>query len=335
MSKYTTEIRFICESAIPLDKQGDGTNVEDAIESGRNVLFNFDYDLFSDEYKPVIESKFLRHNYVREIGFETVGLFKLRLRDEWLMKLPYYNKLWESALLEFDPFLDVDYQTQHVGSGNIKRDDTTDTTNSGTHGETGSNTNTATGNRSENESTSVDASKNSNEQGSGWNNRNNTQVTNAENSNIRNEDLLQKYSDTPQGGLDGVIETDWLTNATQNENEIRDNGTENRIATENGSDNAGSNVDRTESSSTSGVGNSNIITIDSSYGTAIRDIMTNNTGRIVLDGETVSSDTYLRRVWGKYNSRSYSKALLEFRETFLNIDEMFINEFKKLFMLIY
>ena len=315
MSKYTTEIRFICESAIPLDKQGDGSDVEDAIESGRNVLFNFDYDLFSDEYKSVIESKFIRHNYVREIGFETVGLFKLRLRDEWLMKLPYYNQLWSSALLEFDPFLDTDYQVQHTGSGNVKRNDTTNSTNSGTHAQNDTTSNTTTGNRNENTKQEVDANAVATENGS----------NSGSESATRNEDLLQKYSDTPQGGLDGVIETDWLTNATQNINTINDNKNSKSV----------DNRNAVNKSNSVGSGSSNIVTLDNNYGKAVKDILTNNTGKIVVDGNTVNSDTYLRHVWGKYNSRSYSKALMEFRETFLNIDEMFINEFNYFFMLIY
>lgn len=243
VSKYTTEIRFICESAVPLEEQGSGNNVDVAIESGRGVLFNFNYDLFDSNYKSVIETKFLRHNYVREIGFETVGLFKLRLQDEWLMKLPYYNKLWESALIEFNPIYDVDYKVSHQGQGTSNRNDST---------------------TSNNERTTTD------------------NITS-------NENLLDKYSDTPQGELNGVIDTDWLTNARQNVNT--------RSATSNGS------------------------IIDDGSGSLVSAI--NNT------------DAYIRSVVGKMPGKSYSKMLKEFRETFINIDEMFINEFKKLFMLIY
>lgn len=315
MSKYTTEIRFICESAIPLDKQGDGSDVERAIESGRNVLFNFPYELFLETYKEVIESKFLRHNYTREIGFETVGLFKLKLRDLWLIKLPYYNQLWESSLLEFDPFLDVDYQISHVGKGKIERDDTTDTTNDGTLKQTDNTTSNATGKRDETTTQEMQGVGNSSEYGTGTSNVIENQ----------NDNLLQKYSDTPQGGLNGIIDTEWLTNATQNEN----------VYHKEQDGKTSDNRNRNEVSNSNGSGTGSILTVDSNYANALKDVVTGNTGRIILDGETNTSDEYLRRVWGKYNSRSYSKALLEFRETFLNIDEMFINEFKKLFMLIY
>lgn len=335
MSKYTTEIRFICESAIPLDKQGDGSDVETAIESGRNVLFNFPYDLFLDTYKEVIESKFLRHNYTREIGFETVGLFKLKLRDLWLMKLPYYNQLWESSLLEFDPFLDVDYQIKHEGKGKVERDDTTNTTNDGTLKQTDNTSSNATGKRDETTTQEMQGMGNSSESGTQTNSVTGSQTDHAQGTEDRLDNLLQKYSDTPQGGLDGIIDTDWLTNATQNINTYHKEYEDDKTSNTKQDGLTADNRNRVDTSNSKGSGTGSILTVDSNYANALKDVVTGNTGRIILDGETNTSDEYLRRVWGKYNSRSYSKALIEFRETFLNIDEMFIKEFKNLFMLIY
>ena len=255
MSKYTTQIRFICESAIPLEHQGDGSFVDTAIESGREKLFNFEYDLFDPLYKEVIETKFLRHNYTREIGFETVGLFKLKLQDLWLMKLPYYNQLWNSALIEFNPMYDVDYTTDHKGTGSMDRQDK--------------------------------GVKNSN---SSFTNK-----TVRDGSSDGTEDLINKYSDTPQGGLDGVIDTDWLTNATVNDNENHNEWEDEATQTGTG-------------------------------------VVGESTG--LISGVNTTDD-YLRRVVGKMAGKSYSKMLQEYRDTFLNIDEMFIKEFRNLFMLIY
>lgn len=255
MSKYTTQIRFICESAIPLDKQGDGTKINQAIESGRTKLFDFNYELFDNNYKSVIESKFLRHNYTREIGFETVGLFKLKLQDLWLMKLPYYNDLWSSARFQFDPFKDINYTISHSGEQNVERNDVA----------TGSSDSESTGN-----------------------------IT-RDGSNTNTQGVVDKYSDTPQGALDGIIDTDWLTNART-------------IDTTNN----GSWEDETNSTNTSSIDTSNS-----------------------LDSTIDTTDSYLRTITGKMGTKSYSKLLQEYRDTLLNIDEMFINEFKNLFMLIY
>ena len=44
-----------------------------------------------------------------------------------------------------------------------------------------------------------------------------------------------------------------------------------------------------------------------------------------------STEKYIETVKGKNSGASYSKLLLEYRETFLNIDNMVIDEFKDLF----
>ena len=263
MSKYTTEIRFICESSIPLEEQGNYHTIDEAIRYGRGFIFDFDYDLFDENYKGIIETKFLRHYYTREIGFETVGLFKHMLRDRIEMVLPYYNQLWKSALIEIDPFKEVDY---HVKDDGTKVTDKTDTLR-----ETRKQDDTVTRKGTE---------------------RNDYQ-------NTRTEDLLDKYSDTPQGALDGVIDTDWLTNARQNDNTI----------------------------------------VDSGYNLRTPDLIDKLDGKNVLTGDNLyhasNVDDYLKHVYGKMSTKSYSELLMKYRETFINVDKRFIDEFKKLFMLIY
>ena len=50
---------------------------------------------------------------MREIGFETVGLFKLFLNERMAEIMPYYNKLYESETFEFDPLKNVDVWNKH------------------------------------------------------------------------------------------------------------------------------------------------------------------------------------------------------------------------------
>lgn len=271
MSKYTTEIRFICEMAIPLWEQGDFTDIDRAIEAGRKQIFTFDYSLFDPLYKPVIETKFLRHFYTREIGQETVALWKLKLRDKWEMKLPYYNKLWESELLKFNPFYDVDYEIKNTGDRFSNRSDSS---------------------LSEGES-----------------NVNSSGRTNAVNKNSSNgvaegdANHINKFSDTPQGGLDGVIDTEWLTTATQDIN---------------------TNKNKTTSSS-----------IDDNRATMENDTVGNDKRKMSASGKIHDIDDYQKHVVGKMGTRSYPNLLMDWRKSFLNIDEMFINEMNDLFMQVY
>ena len=84
----------------------------------QDKIFDFDIELFDQDYKPVICKKILMHYYTREIGFETAGLWKLKLRTKLNEIMPYYNKMYESTLLQFDPLLDADYKLIHEGSDN-------------------------------------------------------------------------------------------------------------------------------------------------------------------------------------------------------------------------
>lgn len=118
LSKYTTELRFICESSINLQQSLGYLSVKDIIAKSRTKIFNFDYPIFDKEYKSVLETKIIRHYYTREICEETVGLWKLRLEDKLNLIMPYYNQLYESELLKFNPFHNMDYWIDHKGKEN-------------------------------------------------------------------------------------------------------------------------------------------------------------------------------------------------------------------------
>lgn len=109
MSKYTTQVRFICEVNSGLDESVGYDNISQVIANSRAKIFDFDYPIFDENYRATLETKILKHYYTREIGLETVGLWKHFLDMRMNEIMPYYNKLYESELLEFDPFGDVDY----------------------------------------------------------------------------------------------------------------------------------------------------------------------------------------------------------------------------------
>lgn len=116
MSKYTTEVRYICEVASGLSESKGYNSVEEIIETARPSIFDFDYPIFDPNYKPILERKILRHFYTREIGEETVGLWKLRLNTILNEIMPYYNQLYKSELIEFDPITTHNISTEHSQS---------------------------------------------------------------------------------------------------------------------------------------------------------------------------------------------------------------------------
>lgn len=141
MSKYTSELRFICESLSGLSESASGNRVDDIISTARPLIFNFEYPLFDAQYAEVLETKILRHFYTREIGLETYGLWKLKLETKLVEIMPYYNQLYESELIEFNPMYDVNY----TRSGSESLSQSESTANSLSTSETGSTSSSSQG----------------------------------------------------------------------------------------------------------------------------------------------------------------------------------------------
>lgn len=211
MSKYTTEVRFICEQSLGL-RESEGLNsFKDIIERSVRNIFDFDFPIFDEEYRYILCSKILKHYYTREISEETVGLWKLRLETRMNEIMPYYNRLYKSELLEFNPLYDTDLTTTHSGESTENKN-TTERSESERKGE-GEDSKTV-----------------------GSTERSDIAVTSRLNSELQktnSESTSDAYSDTPQGSLQNVSSNTYLTNA--------------RITNKNGQENATS-TDVTNSS---------------------------------------------------------------------------------------
>ena len=131
LSKYTTEVRYICEMYAGGESKGY-SDVNKIIQAAIPKVFDFDFPIFDEVYRNVLCTKILKHYYTREIAAETVGLWKLWLDAKLNEIMPYYNQLYKTQLnLEkLDPLTDVNLTTDHGG--------TSDTTNAGTSKNEGS-----------------------------------------------------------------------------------------------------------------------------------------------------------------------------------------------------
>lgn len=204
MSKYTTEVRFICENAAGLKESEGYGKIAEIIQKAVPKVFNFDFPIFDEDYRNVICTKILKHYYTREISEETVGLWKLRLDTKLNEIMPYYNQLYKSELIEFNPMYDTDLTTKH----NAQKDETTKKNEEDTENKSGSNEYT--------KNVADDATTE------------NTGKTSAtDNGTTTNVDTRRDlYSDTPQGSLQNVENETYLTNArklTDNKSETRNN----------------------------------------------------------------------------------------------------------------
>lgn len=244
MSKYTTEVRFICENSAGLSESEGADNVDSILDKCWNKVFNFDFPIFDENYRQVLCRKILKHYYTREIAHETVGRWKLALNAKLNEIMPYYNQLYKSELLEFNPFYDVDLTRSRNGSGTSNRTSNNTETNSGTSKNVSSGSGTS------------------------------------------NTDTLNRFSDTPQNSMDtqGITDSVPLTTVTKvNEDNITTNESTDTL---------------TRNDTKTGNGTENI----------------NNT------------DKYIETVKGKQGTENYSSLLKKFRETFLNIDMMIIDD---------
>lgn len=109
MAKYTTELRSICEVYAGLTESAGYNQIEEIIGKARTSIFDFNYPIFDPTHKETLETLFINEYYTREIGFETVGLFKQKLKAKFLKIMPYYNKLYESETLNVEPLLNKNY----------------------------------------------------------------------------------------------------------------------------------------------------------------------------------------------------------------------------------
>lgn len=303
MSKYTTEVRFICENKSGLEVSGGSGDVDNIIANSWNKIFTSKAPFFDEEYRSVLCQKILKHYYLREICCETVGIWILWMNTRLEEIMPYYNQLYESAKIKFNPMHDVDLTRKHertgnetsVGSGtssettndtnNVTSNSETNTTNNGTSSETGSSSVTSKGSKTQN-----------------TNDRKNK---------------TDKYSDTPQGSISNLADNTYLTNARIIEDTTNGSLTEK----DDGSNNASSKTDGTITDK------GNNTTSYNENGTSTGTKTGNTTSNETVD----TTENYLETVVGKQGTESFSSLLNKFRETFLNIDMQVIEEFSDLF----
>ncbi|QGH74238.1 lower collar protein [Bacillus phage vB_Bpu_PumA2] len=127
MSSRTTELRYLVEMH---SQHMENVSQAEKIEIGRKKIFNFKYPFFSETYRSVFETNFLRTFYFHEIGFETEAQFFFHL-ETWLnVNMGYWSKMFESELIEFDPLKNVDITRDYNKKNNKEQDDTRNTDSS-------------------------------------------------------------------------------------------------------------------------------------------------------------------------------------------------------------
>lgn len=301
MSKFTTEVRFICESYAGLDESTGSDNIETVLENCVDRIFNFNFPIYDESHRRELEKKILMHYYTREICEETVGLWKLRLMQRLNDIMPYYNELYRSNDFEYNPLHDTDYTKEYEGDGK--------TTNSGADVTTKNFETNTTNSGADVVNSARDA--NSTDGGS-------------DSSSYTKGDKNSRwdlYSDTPQGGINGIqyaedepaLSTNaYLTNARH----IIDDGT-------------GSSGNNTNT-----YGKTNTVDEDiestTIYGKKEKQDG-DETGKVQYGKIQNDERNYTEKVSGKVGGASYQELIKQFRDNIVNIDLKIIKELSDLF----
>lgn len=213
MSKYTTQLRWIIEQ---LTYDNKDLSISERISLACPKIFNFYYPIWLEDYRSTLERKILMHYFNKEIGFETVGLWKLYLEERLNLIMPYYNELYKTTIKEYDWASDTNIKETFVGNKKLKEN---------------ANLN-ITGNEKSDSTSNINDTVNSSITGSGTNT---TEAT--KNNNSKNLD-----SDLPQANYANL---DYGTKLTENENTstvneqntTNQNSAEERTSTTNASQN--------------------------------------------------------------------------------------------------
>lgn len=183
-------MRTICREICRQKNITPGT-IEESIFGAVDEIFSDIWKTYQMDYKTTLEIKILRHYYTREIGAETVALWKFQLNRTMSEIMPKYNTFYKalSELSENSFFADTNIKESYNRSGS-------DT-------EEGSGSTTGTAKNNGTQSTETSTKNNAENSGTSW----------------------QEYSDTPQGAITGLDAGNYLTNATKNQNSATNTGT--------------------------------------------------------------------------------------------------------------
>lgn len=342
------------------------TDPIDIIAATWDAVFSFDFPIWDSEDKEPLCMLILQHYYMREIGQETYGLWKARLRS-WMMEhMPYYVEMWEAQQTAGNWFINKDYNRKYNKAGkenhidDVTTHDTTDRTSDGNTSNTShkGTTGEADGSASTTDKTITDGtssgtskdttSRTGKDTTDGSNSGTNNSTTTYNSTEDNNQSIIRKHSDTPQDGLAGVMAGTYLSAAdVDSVDTVITHGGNDRVS----GDSSGTNhsvTDSTESGSANGEttgkfhqqvdGTSQTTT----HNTFSQDEDGNATGTTHSSGNETSDGTRKEK-FDKDYSEGYNEevkgwdgdkvdAMLRLQESYMNIPAMIIADMSKLFI---
>lgn len=336
MSSYTMELR----NYIEMWSQDEILSTRDVIEKGRTKLFDFQYPIFDPDYKKVFETHFIRKFYMREIGFETEGLFKFHLETWLLINMPYFNKLFESELLNYDPLTNTKTDVTHNKTNDRTQNDDRDISQNTIGKDTAHSDSTATTDSTD--TTNMTKDKDSVNTVDRTDTTNSTLTVDRDKTGNETDDNFNRKieSDMPDSRLnlttndgEGVLEYASRINEDNTNNSKDTTQSENGTDTTIGTDRATGTVSVAENDHVNGTvrtDGTDTNTVDS-----VIDKINDVTKTDNLISEINETEDYVESRVGKVGNDSYSKLVQDYRGALLRIENQIFEEMQQLFMLVY
>ena len=328
MSKYTTELRWVMEQA--LDDLGLAHEESNWKQCWKVVGLD-DYPLYDETHRDALNTKIVRRYYTREIGAETVGRWRMFVRDAMHSIMPYYNQLYESEVKVkgIDFMNDRDLEITQEVAGTEKKTETGTETQSAEGSEKrtaeGTEKKTETGTETQTDRGSSKSASESEQTGHSETTTDVDTTVTGDSWNTSDSKDTNVFSDTPQSMMvpDQIEKMQYASNVT-----IDTVHSEAKAGSRNVTDGTTTvTADDTSSASGSGTG---------SYDNESNKSTSDDLSRTTTDDlSRTTTDELSRHEVGVLSSRA--NLLKEWRENMMNIDDMVVSdrELRECFMTVW
>lgn len=280
------------------------------IDYAAEKIIDFQYPIYGinteekEYFRRELTKQIVRHNLMKEIGYETPELWKIMMYEKLTLIMPKYEQLYKSTLFEInleEPYkLVTEHQGGQVDDRNINRKT----------GKTGLENGTSIShNMRDFDSKMINDSTNS---------QNNTENSSSSGKVIVNNHSIEYESDFPQASFEQG------NYATSGLNTDSDSTTDSSDSTNRTNDIKGS------SKSTDTNATTEDITGGSQTGREWKDDISERSNDI-----NTMVNKWLEEVKGHVNNMDVLEAVEKWRELIININQMILDELSTMFMMIY
>lgn len=278
-------------------------------------LFDFEYQFDDLKFKQQIEQSVIDYYYSYEIGTETPDEFKRRFQAKWLSFIDYYNQLYNTTLLTYDPLINYKLAEalDQLATANTIQDSTSNTTASGMTDTEGTENTTQTNSSDSTRTDNLTAQSDS------------TRTDNTTSNTVDSTDGSgnEKTSDYPQQAIAGgdFLEGEKVT-STSSDGESTTTNT-GKVT----------NSDTTVNTGTQGtVTNSNGDSTSTHSTASSSEDSSSTTGKLTSEG--TNNINYEKTIEG-ITGTSYQDLIAKERQNLLRLIPAIIGELKPLFILVY